>query len=91
MWDNCERHEAKKNELAVESSFSQLSTEFQITIYLGSYESFSMWLMKQKKFIFGHINYFRDELAPPDRAGPGPTRPGHDSLWRVISETDFFS
>ena len=31
LWGNCERHGAKRNELAVENSFSQLCTGFQIT------------------------------------------------------------
>ena len=52
---------------------------------------FSMWLMERKMFLSAHIIDIRNEPTLPGPAGLGPTRPGLDALWRVFSETFFFS
>ena len=84
------RHGAMRNELTVESSFSQLCTGFQITRYLGIYWFFSMQFMEQKMFLFSHIIDIQDEPAQPDPARPGLTQPDSTCCsGGVISETGF--
>ena len=51
LWDHCERHGAKRNELAAKSSFSLLCTGFQTTRYLGSFWFFR-WGLWNKKILF---------------------------------------
>ena len=55
--------------------------EIKTTWYLRNYWFFSVMVIKQKMLLFVHIIDIRIEPARP-----GPTRPGTDALWRVISQ-----
>ena len=79
LWNISKRHGAKRNELAVESSFSEMYTGFQITPYLGNYWFFFRMAYWTKNVFLWPFNWSLCWTGP---ARPGPTR-------RLISKTGF--